>query len=167
MTPEERSAEGRRVAAARWAKKAKTIRRIEQGWRGGGEKRGMLPPPVCTASIQFWPSRKILVRKRVSERNCFAMPILTLSTGNRLLSERVQRAEYYPRDSLRSDALFNSLLSEYDAALETHEEDFLYIRTINGAAHIRGNGATKDATVLEQAGVYVYRRPKATASGTS
>ena len=95
------------------------------------------------------------------------MPILTLSTGNRLLSEQIQRAEYYPRGSLRSDALFTSLLSRHNDELETHEEDFLHIQTVNGAAHIRGSGAEKDATILEGAGVYVYRQPKATASGTS
>jgi hypothetical protein len=88
------------------------------------------------------------------------MPILTLSTGNRVLSEHVQRAEYYPRGSLRSDPLFNILLSGQNSVLETHEDDFLYIRTENGGgARIRGRGAAKDASVLEQAGVYVYRRP--------
>jgi hypothetical protein len=88
------------------------------------------------------------------------MPMLTLSTGNRVLSEQIQRAEYYKRGSLRSDALFNSLLPEHEAAPETHQEDFLYIQTINGAARIRGSGAAKDATALEQAGVKVYRPPK-------
>ena len=108
---------------------------------------------LCYASVESGPSREILIRQWVSEWYCFGMPILTLSTGNRLLSEHVQRAEYYSRGSLRSDALFNILLSGHDA--ETHEEDFLYIRTVNGAAHIRGSGAAKDATVLEKAGVRV------------
>jgi hypothetical protein len=86
--------------------------------------------------------------------------MLTLSTGNTVLSEQIQRAEYYKRGSLRSDALFNTLLPEHEAAPETHQEDILYIRTINGAARIRGSGAAKDATALEQAGVTVYRPPK-------
>jgi hypothetical protein len=88
------------------------------------------------------------------------MPMLTLSTGDRVLSEQIQRAEYFKRGSPRCDALFNTLLPEHEAAPETHQEDFLYIRTMNGAARIRGSYAAKDATALEEAGVKVYRSPK-------
>jgi hypothetical protein len=95
------------------------------------------------------------------------MPILTLSTGNKLVTEYVKRAEYYPSGSVRSGALVNTLLSGNNAASATHEEDFLYLLTLTGETHVRGRVAAKDATALEQAGVYVYRRPRATASGTS
>jgi len=87
------------------------------------------------------------------------MPTLTLSTGLRLQSEHVQRAEYYPRGSVRSNGLLNALLSANNAVLPTFEQDFLYIRTANGPAHVRGSDAALDATTLEQAGVRVYRRP--------
>jgi hypothetical protein len=41
----------------------------------------------------------------------------------------------------------------------THEQDFLYVRTVDGAARVRGMGAAQDAIALEEAGVRVYRSP--------
>ena len=81
------------------------------------------------------------------------MPSLTLSTGLRLLSEHIERAEYHPCGPLRRIAFF-------DGSNARHEQDFLYIRTVNGAEHVRGSGAAEDANTLEEAGVPVYRRPK-------
>jgi hypothetical protein len=44
-----------------------------------------------------------------------------------------------------------------------HEQDFLYIRTANGAEHLRRSDATQDIIVLEKAGIQVHRSPKLTA----
>jgi hypothetical protein len=87
------------------------------------------------------------------------MPMLTLSTGVRLLSKHVLRAEYYASGSIRSDGLIDFLLSRNNAALATHQQDFLYVRTIDGAARVRGSGAAQDVIALEEAGVRVYRSP--------
>jgi len=89
------------------------------------------------------------------------MPALTLSTGVRLRSEDVERADFYARGSVRSDDLLNVLLSGHDAALATREQDFLHVRTVNNVVHVTGSGAIQDATALEEAGVCVYRRPLA------
>jgi hypothetical protein len=86
------------------------------------------------------------------------VPALTLSTGVRLLSEDVQQAAYYPRGSLRVTALLYALSAGRYGAAETHEENLLYIGTINGKLHVRGSDAEQDATALEEAGVKVYRR---------
>jgi hypothetical protein len=52
-------------------------------------------------------------------------------------------------------------------AAARHEQDLLYIRTANGAEHVRGSDATQDIIVLEKAGVQVYRCPMAAALGDS
>jgi hypothetical protein len=54
----------------------------------------------------------------------------------------------------------NILLSGCDAVLTKNEQDFLYVRTVDGAARVRGKGAAQDATALEEAGVRVYRSPE-------
>jgi hypothetical protein len=95
------------------------------------------------------------------------MPRVTLSTGVTLQSEHVERAAYYPRGSLRSDALIYDLSAGRNGALETNEENFLYIGEISGAIHVCGSDAAQDATALEEAGVRVYRCPMAVASGDS
>ena len=77
---------------------------------------------------------------------------LLLSTGVTVESESVRHAEYYPRGSLRNDAYLNGLLMR-------HERAFLFIRLLDGIAHVRGPGAATDANKLEHAGVRVYRRP--------
>jgi hypothetical protein len=87
------------------------------------------------------------------------MSAVTLSTGFTLSPEDVQMAAYYPRGSIRSEGLANMLLSGNDADLARHEKDLLYVRTIDGAAHVRGSGAAQDATALEEAGVRLYRSP--------
>jgi hypothetical protein len=97
----------------------------------------------------------------------FIMPRVTLSTGVMVQSEHVQRAAYYPRGSLRGDALIYALSAGRNGALETHEQDFLYLDTINGVVYVRGRDAAQDATALEEAGVRVYRCPMAAASGNS
>jgi hypothetical protein len=89
--------------------------------------------------------------------NYFRMPAVTLSTGLSLLSEHVQMAAYQPRGSIRVEGLVNMLLSGPDAVLTRNEQDFLYVRTKDGAVRVRGSGAAEDATALEEAGVYVYR----------
>jgi hypothetical protein len=91
--------------------------------------------------------------------NYFTVPAVTLSTGLKLLPEHVQMAAYYPSGSLRSSALLNGLMAGHVGVSATHEQDFLYVRTIDGAARVRGTGAAQDATVLEEAGVRVYRSP--------
>jgi hypothetical protein len=85
------------------------------------------------------------------------MPVLILSTGIRLLSEQVRRAEYYPCGSLRSSA------SIHDASAHP-EEDFLYVGTVNSATYVCGSAAAQDVTALEDVGVRVYRHDKATVS---
>jgi hypothetical protein len=92
--------------------------------------------------------------------NYRVMPALTLSTGVKLLSEHVKAADYYPRGSRRNNVFLDGAFTRHDGALARHEQDFLYIRIVkNGAAHVRGGNAAQDATVLEQAGVQVYRHP--------
>jgi hypothetical protein len=85
------------------------------------------------------------------------MPVLILSTGIRLLSEQVRRAEYYPCGSLRSSA------SIHDASAHP-EQDFLYVGTANSATYVCGSAAARDATALEDVGVRVYRHDKAAVS---
>jgi hypothetical protein len=80
------------------------------------------------------------------------MPLIVLSSGASVDSEKVRQAEYYPRGSLRSDAYLNGLLIR-------HEKDFLVIRLTDGVAHVRGGDAAKDALALERAGIKVYHRP--------
>ncbi|MFL6353651.1 MAG: hypothetical protein ACJ74Z_17625 [Bryobacteraceae bacterium] len=87
------------------------------------------------------------------------MSAVTLSTGFTVLSEHVQMAAYYPSGSLRVSALLNGVLAGHVGILATHEQDFLFVRTVDGAARVRGRGAAHDATALEQAGVRVYRSP--------
>jgi hypothetical protein len=88
------------------------------------------------------------------------MPAVTLSTGVRLVSEDVQQVAYYPRGSLRVEALIYEMSAGRYGAAERHEQNLLCIRTINGSVHVRGSDAAEDATALEQAGVKVYRPPK-------
>jgi hypothetical protein len=73
--------------------------------------------------------------------NSFVMPTLTLSTGLRLPSEHVQQASYYPRGSFRVNTLIHSMSAERYGEPETHEQNFLYIGTINGPVHVRGSYA--------------------------
>ena len=80
------------------------------------------------------------------------MPALTLRTGVTFLTEGIRCAEYYPSGSLLNKAAINRIGVQ-------REQDFLYIRTTMRSAHVLGNGAAQDATVLEQAGVRVDRRP--------
>jgi hypothetical protein len=87
------------------------------------------------------------------------VPAVTLSTGLRLLPEHVQMAAYYPSGSLRSSALLHSLMAGHVGLSATHEQDFLYVRTVDGAARVRGTSAAQDAAALEEAGVHVYRSP--------
>ena len=85
------------------------------------------------------------------------MPVLRLSTGIRLLSEQVKRAEYYPRGSLRSRAFI------HDASAHP-EQDFLYVGTVNSATYVCGGAAVQDVIALEDVGVRVYRHDKAAVS---
>jgi hypothetical protein len=82
----------------------------------------------------------------------FIMPRVTLSTGVTFPSECIRYAEYYPSRSRLNEDVVNCIPAQ-------REKDFLFIRTVRGSAHVRGNGAAQDATVLEQAGVRVDRRP--------
>jgi hypothetical protein len=70
--------------------------------------------------------------------NYRVMPALTLSTGVKLLSEHVKAADYYPRGSRRNNVFFDNAFARHDGALTRHEQDFLYIRVVSGAAHVRG-----------------------------
>ena len=85
------------------------------------------------------------------------MPVLTLTTGIRLLSEQVNRAEFYPRGSLRGRTWS-------DGSLTRPDQDFLYIGTINAATYVCGIGAAHDVVALERVGVRVNRHGNATAS---
>jgi hypothetical protein len=49
------------------------------------------------------------------------------------------------------------LPSGTDAVLRKNEQDFLYVRTIDGAVRVRGRDAAQNATALQEAGVRVYR----------
>jgi hypothetical protein len=85
------------------------------------------------------------------------VPLLVLSTGIRLVSEQVRRAEYYPCGSLRSSAPI------HDASAQP-EQDFLYVGTVNSATYVCGGAAAQDVTALEDVGVRVYRHDTATVS---
>jgi hypothetical protein len=85
------------------------------------------------------------------------MPVLILSTGIRLLSEQVKRAEFYVCRSLRSS-------TSIDGALAGPNQDFLYIGTTNSATYVCGNGAADDVAALERVGVHVNRHDNASAS---
>jgi hypothetical protein len=87
------------------------------------------------------------------------VPLLKLSTGIRLLTQHIQRAEYYPSVSVGSSALLNGVMAGHVGASATHEQNFLCIRTGFGNVRVRGINAAQDATVLEEAGVQVYRSP--------
>ena len=82
------------------------------------------------------------------------MPALTLSTGVTFRTEGIRGAEYYPCGALLKKASVSAVWVQ-------REQDFLYIRTSSGSVHVRGNGAARDATALEEAGVRVDRRPPA------
>lgn len=69
------------------------------------------------------------------------MRVFTLSTGVKLLSDDIERAEYFPY------------------RLTAHEQDFLYIETLHGAICVQGKGAAQDALVLEQEEIPVRRLP--------
>ena len=88
------------------------------------------------------------------------MPPVTLSTGVTILSQHVQQVAYYPRGSLRVDALIHRLSAGRYGAVETHEQNLLCIHTISGSVHVSGDDAEEDAAALELAGVKVYRPPK-------
>jgi hypothetical protein len=119
----------------------------------------MLPPPfvmhLVSSTLQENSPKKPGV-----EMNYLLMSALRLSTGFMLLPEDVQMAAYYPSGSLRNSALLNGLMAGHVGVSAKHEQDFLYVRTIDGAARVSGNGAAHDATVLEEAGVRVYRSPQ-------
>ncbi len=121
---------------------------------------GMLPPLLCYASIEFRSAAQILLKNPDVRDELFSMPTFILSTGVTLQSEHVQRAAYYPRGSRRSDALIYAMSAGRTGSLRAHEQNFLYVCTINGAVHVCGRDAAKDAIALEEAGVQVYRSPK-------
>jgi hypothetical protein len=75
----------------------------------------------------------------------------TLSTGQMLLSEDIQRVEFYPSGSFPYHVLINGVSA-------SPEEDFLYIHSTNGPSSVRGTDGSQDVTALEQAGVRVARR---------
>jgi hypothetical protein len=85
------------------------------------------------------------------------MPVLILSTGIRLLSEQVKRAEFY---LCRSKAPSMEVLLRSDGP----NQDLLYIGTINSATYVCGNGAADDVAALERVGVHVNRHDNASAS---
>jgi hypothetical protein len=123
----------------------------------------MLPP-----LFRFMHLLSLAVTPKVSKNSgvrnqLFIMPILTLSAGFSLLSERVEWAEYYPSGSLRRSALLNGVMAGHVGVSARQEQDLLYIRTANGVEHVRRGDATQDITVLEKAGVQVHRSPKVTA----
>jgi hypothetical protein len=122
--------------------------------------------PFVTHLLSFGLAGKFSKNPGIRD-GLFIMPRVTLSTGVTLQSEHVQRAAYYPCGSLRSDALIYAMSAGRNGALETHEENFLYINAISGAVHVRGNDAAQDATALEEAGVRVYRCPMAAAPSDS
>jgi hypothetical protein len=77
--------------------------------------------------------------------------------GDRLLSQQVRRAEYYPRGSLLSRA------SIHDESAHP-EQDFLYVGTVNSATYVCGSAAAQDVTALEDVGVRVNHHDRATVS---
>jgi hypothetical protein len=74
-----------------------------------------------------------------------------LSAGGLLSLETIVGAEYYPKGSLRSDALLRG-------SGERHEADLLFVNVRKRPLRITGEDAGRDADVLEAAGVRVYRR---------
>jgi hypothetical protein len=107
---------------------------------------------LCCVSIEFRTSATILPKNTGVPDELSYMPALTLSTGNTLQTEAIRCAEYYPCGSLLNKALVNAIWVQ-------REQDFLYIRTARGSAHVCGIGASEDAKALEQAGIRVNRRP--------
>ena len=78
---------------------------------------------------------------------------LHLSVGGILCTPEIVGAEYYPKGSLRSDALLNG-------GGERHEVDFLFVNVKDQPLRISGEEARRDADILEAAGVRVYRQPR-------
>jgi hypothetical protein len=123
------------------------------------ETEGMLPPLLCYTPIEFRSAVPILLKNPGVRDELFIMPTVTLSTDITLQSEHVQRAAYYPRGSVRSDALIYAMSAGRTGSLQAHEQNFLYVCTIDGAVHVCGRDAAQDATALEEAGIQVYRSP--------
>ena len=80
------------------------------------------------------------------------MSVVKLRTGLKLLVEHIGRADFFARGSARNHAAVSGRPARY-------EEDFLYIRTVNGATYVRGGDAAQDANALESAGICVRRSP--------
>jgi hypothetical protein len=120
----------------------------------------MLPPLFRYAHIEFRSIAKTLPKNRTIPGKLIYMQTLTLSTGLSLLSENIQRVEFYPRGSFRVNALIYAISAGRNGALEVNEQDFLCIHTTDGKIHVRGSGAAQDVTALEEAGIWVYRSPK-------
>ena len=91
------------------------------------------------ASIERPDSRRIGILKI----NSFLVPLLTLSMGIRLLPEHIERAEYYPSDSVGSIALLNSVMAGHVGAPAPYDRSFLCIRTAFGKIRVRGSNAVQ------------------------
>lgn len=75
-----------------------------------------------------------------------------LSSGSIVSVQAIIGAEYYPKGSLRSDALLRG-------CGEHHQTDFLFVNMRDKPLRIAGESALRDTDLLEAAGVPVYRRP--------
>ena len=80
------------------------------------------------------------------------MPEIKLSTGAIIRSEEIERAEFYPENSLDSYGC-------HFGGKDMRECPYLYVGTTHSAERIRGFGAEVDALHLERAGIRVIRHP--------
>jgi hypothetical protein len=112
----------------------------------------MLPSLLCLCHLLSFVRAPTFSKNPGVPDEPFIMPRVTLSTGVTFPTECIRYAEYYPSRSRLNEGVVNCISAQ-------REKDFLFIRTIRGSAHVRGNGAAQDAIALEEAGVRVERRP--------
>ena len=80
------------------------------------------------------------------------MPSIRLSGGTLIKSENIERAEYYPKDSLNTYGC-------HFGGPEMRDCPFPFIQLRDGAQRVEGDEAGRDAEALEKAGVRVIRHP--------
>jgi hypothetical protein len=80
------------------------------------------------------------------------MSAIALSNGTLIHSENIEKAEFYPVDSLATYGC-------HIGGPEMRDCPFLFIQMHDGVARVNGEAAASDAKVLEQAGVRVIRHP--------
>lgn len=80
------------------------------------------------------------------------MPPIALSNGTLVHSENIEKAEFYPVDSLANYGC-------HFGGPEMRDCPFLFIQMHDGVTRVNGERASSDAQLLEQAGIPVIRHP--------